>query len=66
MKKLIIGLLILHCVGSLLLSGCGMRPCLHTDTGCETDSSENDKACQKFGGATTACHPVKPGARFVN
>ena len=66
MKKLINGLLILLCVGSLLLSGCGMRPCLHTDTACETDSNKKDEPCREFGGPTTACHSVEPGARFVN
>lgn len=66
MKKLIHVLLILLSVGSLLLSGCGMRQCLHTNTGCETDGSENNKPCREFGGPTTACHPVGPGAHVVN
>ena len=66
MRKLIVGLLTLLSVGCLLLFGCGMRQCLHTNTGCETGSSENDKPCREFGGPTTACHPVEPGAHFVN
>ena len=65
MRKLIVGLLTLLSFGCLLLSGCGMRQCLHTNTGCETDS-ENNKACREFGGPTTACHPVGPGAQVVN
>jgi len=65
MRKLIIGLLTLLGFGCLLLSGCGMRQCLNTNTGCETDS-ENDKPCAKFGGPTTGCHPVEPGAQLVN
>jgi hypothetical protein len=66
MRKLIDGLLTLLSVGRLLLSGCGMRQCLHTNTGCQPTSSENDKPCREFGGPTTACHPVEPGAHFVN
>ena len=66
MRKLIVGLLTLLSVGCLLLSGCGIRQCLHTNTGCETDGRENDKPCREFGGPTTACHAVGPGAHFVN
>lgn len=66
MRRLIDGLLTLLSVSCLLLSGCGMRQRLHTNTGCETGSTENDKPCRNFGGPTTACHPVEPGARFVN
>ena len=65
MRKLINGLLILLSVGSLLLSGCGMRQCLQTNTGCETDN-ENAKPCREFGGPTTGCHPAEPGAHLVN
>lgn len=50
MRKLIVGLLTLLSVGCLLLSGCGMRQCLHTNTVCETGSSENDKPCREFRG----------------
>ena len=66
MRKLINGLLILLSVGSLFLSGCGMRQYLHTNTACETDGSEHDKPCREFGGPTTACHPLGPGVHFVN
>jgi hypothetical protein len=66
MRKLIVALLTLLSVGCLLLSGCGMRRCLHTNAGCETGSSETDKPCREFGGPTTACHPVEPEAHFVN
>ena len=65
MRKLIVGLLTLLGFGCLLLSGCGMRQCLHTNTGCET-GSENENPCAKFGGPTTGCHPVEPGAQLVN
>jgi hypothetical protein len=40
MRKLILGLLRLLITASLFLSGCGLRPCLHTTTGCQTDNSE--------------------------
>jgi hypothetical protein len=53
MRKLIVGLLTLLGFGCLLLSGCGMRQCLHTNTGCETDS-ENDKPCAEFRGPRLA------------
>ena len=66
MRKLIDGLLTLLSVGCLLLSGCGMRECPQTNTGCETGSSKNDKPCREFGGPTTACDQVEPGAHFVN
>ena len=65
MRKLIVGLLTLLAFGCLFLSGCGMRQCLHTNTGCETDS-ENDKPCREFGGPTTRCNPVEPGAHLGN
>jgi len=65
MRKLIVGLLTLLSLGCLILSGCGMRQCLQTNTGCETDS-ENNKPCREFGGPTTGCNPVEPGAHLVN
>ena len=55
MRKLILGLLRLLITASLFLSGCGLRPCLHTTTGCETDNSEKDKLCRECGGPTTGC-----------
>jgi hypothetical protein len=55
MRKLILGLLRLLVTAGLLLSGCGLRPCLHTTTGCQTDNSETDKPCREFGGPTTGC-----------
>ena len=54
--------LILLCTGVLLLSGCGMRRCLHTTMGCEPDSTEREKPCREFGGPTTGCHSPGPGA----
>ena len=54
--------LILLCTGVLLLSGCGMRQCLHTTMGCEQDSIEREKPCREFGGPTTGCHSPGPGA----
>jgi hypothetical protein len=48
--------LMLLCTGVLLLSGCGMRQCLHTTMGCEPDSTEREKPCRDFGGPATGCH----------
>jgi hypothetical protein len=55
MRKLIHLLLKLLITASLFLSGCGLRPCQHTTTGCQTDNSEKDKPCREFGGPTTGC-----------
>jgi hypothetical protein len=66
MRKLIDGFLIVVIVFCLLLCGCGMRQCKDTNTGCETDGRENAKPCREFGGPTTGCHPLEPGARLVN
>ena len=56
MKKLVNDVLLVFSVGALLLSGCGMRPCLHTNMGCEIDNAERENACSGFGGPTTGCH----------
>jgi hypothetical protein len=55
MRILIHWLLRLLVTASLLLSGCGLRPCPHTTTGSQTDNSETDKPCREFGGPTTGC-----------
>ena len=65
MKKAINSGLILLSIGALLLSGCGLRQCLHTTMGCEPDRPEREKPCQEFGGPTTGCHSTKPGAYLV-
>ena len=64
MKAVNSGLILLS-IGALLLSGCGLRQCLHTAMGCETDRTEREKPCQEFGGPTTGCHSTKPGAYLV-
>jgi hypothetical protein len=51
MKKAVNSGLILLSIGALLLSGCGLRQCLHTTMGCEPDRTEREKPCQKFGGS---------------
>jgi len=66
MKKAVNSGLILLSIGALLLSGCGLRQCLHTTMGCEPDRAEREKPCQEFGGPTTGCHSTKPGAYLVN
>jgi hypothetical protein len=40
MKKAVNSGLILLSIGALLLSGCGLRQCLHTTMGCEPDRTE--------------------------
>jgi len=65
MKKAVNSGLILLSIGALLLSGCGLRQCLHTTMGCEPDRNEREKPCQEFGGPTTGCHSTKPGAYLV-
>ena len=57
--------LMLLCTVVLLLSGCGMRQCLHTTMGCEPDSTEREKPCREFGGPTTGCHLPGPGASLT-
>jgi hypothetical protein len=52
----------LLCTVVLLLSGCGMRQCLHTTIGCEPDSTEKENPCREFGGPTTGCHSLWFGA----
>ena len=54
--------LILLCTSVLLLSGCGIRQCLHTTMGCGSDSTEREKSCRDFGGPTTGCRLPGPGA----
>ncbi len=39
-----------------LLSGCGLQPCLHTTSGCDTNRTDRSEPCQEFGGPTTGCH----------
>lgn len=56
MKKAVNSGLILLSIVALLLSGCGLRQCLHTTMGCEPDRTEREKPCQEFGGPTTGCH----------
>ena len=48
-----------------LLSGCGMRPCLHTTSGCETDRTNKSEPCRKFGGPTTGCHALLVGSPLL-
>ena len=43
MKKAVNRGLILLSIGALLLSGCGLRQCLHTTMGCEPDRTEREK-----------------------
>src|ERR1039458_7576622 len=43
MKKAVNSGLILLSIGALLLSGCGLRQCLHTTMGCEPDRIERDR-----------------------
>jgi hypothetical protein len=42
MKKAVNSGLILLSIGALLLSGCGLRQCLHTTMGCEPDRTERE------------------------
>jgi hypothetical protein len=64
MRKLIHGPLRLLITASLVLSGCALRPCQHTTTGCQTDNKEKDKPCRKFGGPTTGCEQSLDRCRF--
>ena len=43
MKKAVNSGLILLSIGALLLSGCGLRQCLHTTMGCEPDRTERER-----------------------
>jgi hypothetical protein len=65
MKKAANSGLILLSIGALLLSGCGLRHCLHTTMGCESDRAEREKPCREFGGPTTGCQSTKPGVYLV-
>jgi len=47
------------------LSGCGMRPCLHTTSGCDTNRSDAAERCQEFGGPNTGCHAMLAGSSLV-
>jgi len=59
-KKAVNSGLILLSIGALLLSGCGLRQCLHTTMGCEPDRNEREKPCQEFGGRPQEAIQLSP------
>ena len=65
MKKAVNSGLILLSIGALLLSGCGLRQCLHTTMGCEPDRTERENRVRSSAVRPQDAISTKPGAYLV-